>query len=245
MTRREFILLLGALAAAPLAARAQQSAVPVIGYLSSYSPPKDGPSLAPLLKETGYAEGRNVVVEYRFADGDYSRLPRLAAELVDRRVKMIVAAALPAALAAKAATATIPIVFGVGVDPVEFGLVESLNRPRGNLTGVSFLYGALYEKRLGLLHDLLPSASLIGFLSNQNNPNAASHWRHVEAAARALGLAVTELPASTDDELDKAFETGQAKGIGGMLIGDDPYISMAQGSARRPGRPPCNSDCVS
>jgi putative ABC transport system substrate-binding protein len=174
LNRREFIsLLCGATAAWPLAARAQQPGVPVIGYLNSGSPDSDTSRLTGLrhgLNESGYVEGRNLMVEYRWAGNQFDRLPALAVDLVQIRVAVIVSPGLPATLAAKAATSTIPIVFGVGVDPVQVGLVASLNRPGGNLTGFNQLNGELGAKALALLHDLVPSTPTIGFLENPNNP---------------------------------------------------------------------------
>src|SRR5262249_6955276 len=187
--RRELIAALGGAAAWPLAARAQQPTVPVIGFLSGRV---SGDSLRLVvafrqgLGEIGYVEGQNVAIEYRWAEGQYDRLPALASELVHRQVSLIFAGSHPAALAAKAATKTLPIVFTIGGDPVQVGLVASLNRPGGNITGVSLFFGELAAKRLEQLHDLVPAASVIAALVNPSNPNAESRSRALEEAARAL-----------------------------------------------------------
>src|SRR5215813_2451082 len=194
--RRKFLAtLLGSAAVWPLAARAQQPSMPVIGFLSSASPNLSGYAIRLRafrqgLKEAGYAEGQNVQVEYRWAEGQNNRLPVLAAELVHRQVAMIVAAGGTAsAVAAKAATATIPIVFGVGVDPVKVGLVASLNRPGGNLTGVTNLNAEVGPKRLELLHELLPATRNLGVLVDPTSPTLAeAFWRHLEPAAHSLGV---------------------------------------------------------
>jgi putative tryptophan/tyrosine transport system substrate-binding protein len=210
LKRRSFITLLGSSAAAwPLAVRAQQSTMPVIGYLNSGSPDSDTSRLTGLrrgLNETGYVEGRNLVVEYRWAGNQFDRLPALAVDLVQIRVAVIVSPGLPATLAAKAATTAIPIVFGVGVDPVQVGLVASLNRPGGNLTGFNQVNGELGAKALALLHELLPSTPTIGFLENPNNP-IVHELRDVQMAAAAIGLQIQTLKAGTDREIDAAFES--------------------------------------
>ena len=212
MKRREFITLLGGAAAAwPLAARAQQQPMWVIGFLS----PASAASIAPYLdgfrrglSAAGFAEGKNVVIDYRFTDNELDRLPALAAELVARPVAVIVTgAATAAALAAKAATSTIPIVFTVGADPVKFGLVDSMNRPGGNVTGVSFLSNALMAKQLQLLQALLPARSVIGVLVDPGNPNAASDTRAVQAAAASLGLQVHIVNAGAEPNIAPAFDS--------------------------------------
>jgi putative ABC transport system substrate-binding protein len=230
MRRREFITLLGGAAATwPLAARAQQPAMPVIGYLNSGSPDSDGPRLTGLrhgLNEAGYLEGRNLVVEYRWAGNQFDRLPALAIELVQIRVAVIVSPGLPASLAAKAATTTIPIVFGVGVDPVQVGLVASLNRPGGNLTGFNQFNGELGTKAVALLHELVPSTPTIGFLENPNNPIVHELTaRDVRAAAAAIGLQIQTLKAGTDREIDGAFESLVQARTGALLVGNDVFFN--------------------
>jgi putative ABC transport system substrate-binding protein len=230
MKRREFMsLLLGGTAVAwPLAARAQQPAMPVVGYLNLGSPESDVPRLTGLrrgLNQTGYVEGRNLVIEYRWAGNQADRLPELAADLVQLRVAVIVAAGLLPALAAKAATTNIPIVFVVGDDPVQLGLVASLNRPGGNLTGFNVFDGELGAKALALLHELVPSTATIGFLENPNNPKFELTTRDVLAAAPVVGLKVQILKASTDREIDAAFASlGQAR-TGALLVGGDPFFN--------------------
>jgi putative ABC transport system substrate-binding protein len=227
--RREFITLLGGAAAAwPLAARAQQPAMPVVGYLSTGSP---GPYVDRVrafrqgLGETGYVEGRNVTVEYRWAEGQYDRLPAMATDLVRRQVAVIASGGLPTALAAKAATTTIPIVFMLGVDPVKVGFAASLNRPGGNLTGVSNLNAEVGPKRLELLHELIPTADIIALLVNPTNPPLAETLsRDLQAAARALGLQLHVLHASTEGDFDAAFATLARLGAGALVIADDPFL---------------------
>jgi putative ABC transport system substrate-binding protein len=177
------------------------------------------------LKEAGYAEGENVTIEYRWADGQYDRLPVLAADLVRRRVAVILAAGSPApALAAKAATTTIPIVFALGVDPVQFGLVASLNRPGGNITGVNFLIAHLGEKALGLIHELVPNVAVGGMFVNPNNPNSDSITRNAQETARSLGLQLHILHVGTAAEIDAAFAGLFERQIGVLLSGPDPYL---------------------
>ena len=213
LRRREFISLLGGAAAWPLAAHGQQPTMPAVGFLGSSSAAEWLPFVNAFqrgLKETGYIEGENFTIEYRWADGQYDRLPALAADLVRRQVAAIFAAGSPApALAAKAATATIPIVFALGIDPVQFGLVASLNRPGGNITGVNFLVGHLAEKALGLIHELVPNVAVGGMIVNPNNPNADSVTRNARETARSLGLQLHILNPGTTLEIDAAF-AGQA-----------------------------------
>jgi len=206
--RREFIAGASAAAAWPLAARAQQPAMPVIGYLNFGSPESDTPRLTGLrrgLNQTGYVEGRNFLVEYRWAGNQADRLPALAADLVQLRVAAIVSPGLVATRAAKAATTSIPIVFVVGADPVQLGLVASLNRPGGNLTGFNVFVSELGAKGLALLHELIPSVSTIGVLENPNSPVSELMTRDVLAAAPVIGVKVQILKASTDREIDAAF----------------------------------------
>jgi len=211
MKRREFISLLGgAVVAWPLAAGAQQSAIPVIGFLSTRSAGTDAQFLVSFrqaLSEAGFVEGRNVAVEYRYAEGHFDRLPALAADLVRRPVALIVATGgTPASLAAKAATATIPIVFTTGDDPIKAGLVHSLNRPEGNLTGVTTSFGEAAPKRLGLLREILPKAAIIGVLVNPNDSIAAnSETSDMRTAARSVGQRIEILQAGTERDIDTAF----------------------------------------
>ena len=211
LRRRDFVLLLGAAAAWPFAARAQQPAMPVIGFVSARSAEASVSNTAAFrkgLSETGYVEGKNVAVEYHWLDGQFSRLPSLMADLVRRGVAVIVTPNNAAALAAKAATTTIPIVFGVGEDPVKLGLVASLARPGGNATGINFFVGEVVAKRLGLLHDLVPKAVRIAVLVNPANTTIAeTTLREAPEAARALGLQIQVLNASTSREIEAAFAT--------------------------------------
>ena len=229
MKRREFITLLGGAAATwPLAARAQQPAMPVIGYLNNGSPESDAPRLTGLrrgLSETGYVEGRNFVIEYRWAGNQVDRLPALAADLVHLRVAVIVSAGRVATLAAKAATTSIPIVFAVPTDPVQLGLVASLNRPGGNLTGYNRFNAELAAKALALLHELMPSIATIGFLENPNNPVSELRTRDVLAAAAAIGLNVQILKAGTDREIDAAFVSLVQARTGALLVGNDAFLN--------------------
>lgn len=228
MRRRDFILLGGAAAAVwPLAARAQQKPMPVIGFLGSGSPSVlttsqiDGFRRG--LGEAGYVEGQNVAIEWRWAEGAYDRLPPLAAEFVARNVDVIIAQAPPAARAAKAATSTIPIVFGVGIDPVAEGLVASLARPGGNLTGVTLLSSDLMAKRLALLTELAPNARYVALLVNPNNPNP---WiGSVEETARAKGVRLLLLKAATAGEIDAAFATMAQERVEALVVGEDTFLS--------------------
>jgi putative ABC transport system substrate-binding protein len=227
MRRREFISLLGGVAAAwPLGAGAQQPAIPMIGFLGTDSPDLRTRRLRAFragLSEAGYDEGRNLTIEFRWAEGQYDRLTALAADLVQRRASVIVVNG-PAAMAAKAATTTIPIVFVVGFDPVKLGLVAGLNRPGGNLTGVSLLNAELGPKRLALLHELVPTATNIALLVNPNNPNAETLSEDAQAAARTLGLKLHVLHASTERDFDTAFATLVQLRAGALVIGTDGFF---------------------
>ena len=229
MKRREFITLLGGAAAPwPLAARAQQPAMPVIGFMSARSPEDSVHLLEAFrrgLKEGGFVEGENVAVQFRWARGDYSRLPALAADLVGRQVAVIVAAGGdPSGLAAKSATPIIPIVFGIGGDPVKAGLVSSFSRPGGNVTGVTLLTSLMEPKRLGVLRDLVPGVALIGVLINPDFPPAALQLQQVEEAARAIGQRIVIAKASNDDALETAFRSLVQESAGALLVASDPYF---------------------
>ncbi|MFL6796284.1 MAG: ABC transporter substrate-binding protein [Xanthobacteraceae bacterium] len=227
--RREVITLLGGAAAAwPIAAMAQQSKEPVIGCLSAGSAPASAQNLAVFrqsLAEAGYVEGRSVAIEYRFAEGQYDRLPAMAAELVRREVAMIVATGGTApALAAKAATATIPILFSVSDDPVALGLVVSFGRPAGNATGVNFPLAELVAKELGLLHELVPTARRIGLLVNPNNSPTGAVTKDVTAAASALGIEISVVEADSTGGIETAFATLARRRSEALLIGTDPFF---------------------
>jgi len=229
MKRRDFITLLGGAAAAwPCAARAQQPAMPVIGYLNNGSPESDVPRLTGLrrgLNQTGYIEGRNLVIEYRWAGNQADRLPALAADLVQLRVAVIVSPGLVATLAAKSATTSIPIVFNVGADPVQLGLVASLNRPGGNLTGFNNVASELGAKGLALLHELVPGTETIDFLENPNNPTSELTTRDMLAAAPVVGLKVQILKASNDREIDAAFVSLVQARTGALLVANDLFFN--------------------
>ena len=226
--RREFITLLGGAATWPFAARAQQT-MPVIGVLSAEWPNLISDRLRAFhdgLRETGHVQGRNLAIEYRWAEGRNDRLPALAAELVRRQVTVIVATSTPAVLAARTATATIPIVFFVAADPVQLGLVTSLSRPEGNLTGVVTLNVEVAAKRLELLHELVPTATIVALLVNPSNTALAeTTTRQLEAAARTLGLQFHVLHASSDRELDTAFAALVQLRAGALVIGADPFFN--------------------
>ena len=229
MRRRDFIFLLaGAMSGWPSALRAQQRAKPVIGLLDSSSPDPEAPFLAAFhdgLSETGYVEGQNVAIEYRWAEGRYDRLPALAADLVGRQVDVIAATDIPAARAAKNATTIIPIVFAVGIDPVEFGLVAGLARPGGNLTGVGFLTVELMPKRLELLSELVPQAGAFVLLVNPTNEHAERVVREGQDAARTKGVQLSILKAATENEIDTAFATLAQLRAGALLVTPDPFLS--------------------
>jgi putative ABC transport system substrate-binding protein len=228
MRRREFIGLIGCSAVAwPLSARAQ-NVMPVIGFLHSGTSEQNARRLIGFrkgLNDAGFVENQNVAIEYRWADGQAGRLPEMAADLVRRQVAVIVAlSSQPATLVAKAATTAIPIVFTWPGDPVEAGLVASLNRPGGNATGISTLNEELAEKRFGLLRELVPQATTISVLLNPNDPSAKETSRHLQATARALGLQLQILYAGTDREIDTAFATFASKSGGALLVNPDPFL---------------------
>ena len=229
MRRRDFNTLLVGAAAWPLAARAQQPALPVIGYLNFGSPEFDTPRLTGLrrgLSQTGYVEGRNLVIEYRWAGNQTDRLPALAADLVQLRVAAIVSPGLVGTLAAKAATTGIPILFVVSADPVQLGLVASLNRPGGNLTGFNNVTNELGAKGLALLHELVPGTETIGFLGNPNNPMTFElTTRDLLAAAPSVGLKVQILKASNDREIDAAFVSLVQARTGALLVATDLFFN--------------------
>ena len=229
MKRREFITLLGCAAAWPLAARAQQPTMPVVGLINLGTPDAMARYVAAFrnaLSEAGYVEGQNVTVEYHWLEGQYDRLPALMADLVRRRVAIIATpGGTPAALAAKAATTTIPIVFGVAEDPVRLGLVANLARPGGNATGVNFFLGEVLAKRLGLLHDLVPKAVRIAVLVNPANaPTAEATLRDIPEAARAIGLQIQILNASTSREIEAAFATLARDRAEALLVASDGFF---------------------
>jgi len=228
MKRRDFITLVGGVAAWPLAVRAQQPAMPVIGFLNAASPDTNADRLRRFhqgLKDTGYVEGENVAIEYRWAQGQLDRLPALAAELVRRQVAVIAAFGDIAAVAAKAATTAIPIVFGVSENPVKAGLVASLNRPGSNATGINFLGAELGSKQLGLLHELVPAAVRVGLLVNPRVPQTETVTRDVAAAASAIGLQIDVVEASESREIEAAFRTLVRNRADALVIGADPFFA--------------------
>jgi putative tryptophan/tyrosine transport system substrate-binding protein len=229
MKRRKFITLLGGAAAVwPGAVRAQQPTTPVIGYLGLTTAQSNAYVLAPFrksLSELGFDEGRNVNFEYRFAERDVSRLPALGADLVDRKVTVIFTDTTMSALAIKAATSSIPIVFAIGSDPVKSGLVTSLNRPGGNVTGVSFFTNQMEAKRLGLLHEVAPRAELIAALLNGNNPFVDNQTKDLEEASLALGLKLLIGRAGNEHEITNAFTMFAQQRAGALLVGADPYFN--------------------
>jgi putative tryptophan/tyrosine transport system substrate-binding protein len=230
MKRREFITLLGGGAVAwPLAARAQQPAMPVVGFLGA-------PSAAPYaryvaavhhgLKEVGYIEHQNVAMEYRWADGQYDRLPALADDLVSRRVAVIVPiGGAPATVAAKETTSTIPIIFNLGADPIELGLVANLNRPGGNITGIAIMAVEIETKRLELLHELAPTSTSIAILLNPSNAQSQTQEREAQRAARVIGRQVLVLKAGSEHEIERAFATLVRERAGALLVGGDTFFN--------------------
>ena len=233
MRRRDFVAMVGAAAlASPTLTRAQQLATPAIGFLSggssrgAHAPDIDG--LRQGLVEGGYIEGRTVIIEYGFADGHFNRLPALASDLIRRRVAVIATVTLPAAMAAKVATPTTPVVFVIGEDPVKTGLVASLNRPGGNATGVSDFINQLGAKRLELIRQAVPRMALIGLLVNPSNPNAEPDAKEVEAAANGLGQKLFVLKATSDRELEAAFTTLAQERAGALCVNIDPFFFGAQ-----------------
>jgi putative ABC transport system substrate-binding protein len=227
MRRRDFITVVGGGVAWPFASRAQQPAMPVIGVLGSGSPESDPIRVTAFrqgLNETGYVEGRNVAIEYRWAEGQYHRLPTLAAELVHRQVAAIAISSTTGALAAKSATATIPIVFLSGSDPVKYGLVASLNRPGGNITGVSVITVELLAKQLELLSEIIPNVTTIGLLMNPTNPTTELQLRDLQNAARSLGRQIVILKASSEGDIDAVFASLVEQRVGAIVVGSDSFF---------------------
>jgi putative ABC transport system substrate-binding protein len=228
MKRRAFILALGAAAAWPRAARAQQAPMPVIGLLGGGEPESFAPAFAGFrqgLQDGGVVEGRNAAIETRWARGELDRLPALAADLLERRAAVIVTQTLPAALAAKAATTTIPVVFVIGEDPVAVGLVHTLNRPGGNVTGLSNFMNLLGAKRLELLAETVPNANALALLVNPNNPNAEPDTRSLQAAGQALGRRIEVLKAANERELEAAFATIAEQRLGALFVNIDSFFA--------------------
>jgi putative ABC transport system substrate-binding protein len=227
MRRRDFIkVIAGAATALPVAAHAQPSAIPLVGYLTGGSlPDSDVIAFRQGLNESGYVEGQNVIVEYRWAEGQHDRLPELAADLVRRQVSVIATYGTPSTLAAKAVTTTIPIVFVVGVDPVKFGLVASLSRPEGNITGFHALNVMVTGERVEFLHQLLPATAVIALITNPNSSFAEPETRELQDAARSLGLQLQVLNASKESEIDSAFATLAQQGVAALVVSSDvPFI---------------------
>jgi putative ABC transport system substrate-binding protein len=228
MKRRAFIAGLGAATTWPFVVRAQQSAVPVVGYLSSRSPNESAGVAAAFrqgLGQTGFTVGQNVAIEYRWAEGHYDRLPALAAELVNLKVAAILAAGgPPSALAAKKATSTIPVIFSAADDPVGLGLVASLSRPGGNVTGMSLFNSDLGAKRLALLHELVPSAGVVAYLTNPANPSAKLEVKAVQEAAKTFGVDLLVVDASTDQEIEAGFARLTERHIGAVIVAGEPFF---------------------
>jgi putative ABC transport system substrate-binding protein len=227
MKRREFLCVLGGAAVWPITARAQKPALPVIGYLGSSSFGSSENQIAGFrrgLEEASWVEGKSVAIEYRWSDGQYDRLPAMAAELASLPVAVILASGLPAALAAK--NSNVPMVFVMGADPVTSGLVAGLNRPSGNITGISQFYGALGGKRLEMLREIVPGASVVAVLTNPNNPNSQTHLTDVQGVARATGqkLVIAEVRAEAD--FDAAFASFARNNAGAILVADDPFFTV-------------------
>jgi putative tryptophan/tyrosine transport system substrate-binding protein len=234
MRRRDFIAgVVGSATAWPLAAYAQQPALPVIGYLSALSEESVPDQVAAFrrgLKEVGLTEGRNVMIEYRWANGQYDRLPAMAVDLAHRRVNLILAQAPPAALAVRAATTTVPIVFVVGSDPVAAGLVASFNRPGGNATGMTLMTAPLGQKRLEILRELAPKATVVAMLVNPASPDAVPENRDVQAAAQVIGLQLNMFTAGTPAEIDSAFTAITTQRPDALLVGSDPFLLLRRDS---------------
>jgi putative ABC transport system substrate-binding protein len=233
MIRRKFITLLGGAAAWPLTAGAQQATMPVIGFLNGQTAPAFAPAVASFrrgLNEAGYIEGQNVAIEYRWAEGQRDRLPPLAADLVRRQVAVIAATGgNNSALVAMQATSTIPIVFTSSDNPIERGLVASFNRPGSNVTGVSWFNAELGPKRLGLLHELVPNATIVALLINPNNPESVRQPAELQDAARAIGLQLVVLTATTAGDIDTAFKAMVQDRVGALLVGSDPFFLNRRG----------------
>jgi putative ABC transport system substrate-binding protein len=229
MKRRDFIRLFGGAAVAwPLAARAQQPALPVVGFLRDAAADGSGHFVAALrkgLSEAGFVEGRNVAIEYAWTDGQTDRLSALAADLVRQRVSVIISSAINATLAVKAATSAIPVVFAIANDPVAFGLVASLSRPGGNLTGVNYLTSELGGKRLGLMHELMPKVTDVAVVAHQNNPTGELFVQDAEGAARTVGLRIQVFNASSEAEIDTAFAALTQRHMGALLMANDPLFT--------------------
>src|SRR5262245_40638181 len=228
MQRRQFIALLGGAATWPLAARAQQTATPVIGFLSGSSLSERAPFLGAFrqgLDEAGYVEGKNVTISYRWAEGHYDRLQALATDLVNSGVKAMAASDGPSALAAEVATTTIPVVFSTGIEPQQVGLVARLDRPEGNLTGVNLIAGPLPAKQLGLLHELIPKGTTFAFMVNPNNPNAASNTLILQEAAREIGAKIRPVPATTESDLSVIFADLAQEHVHALIVSSDIFFT--------------------